>query len=117
MSARFVVVLAAVMALVGCDGGWEERPACPDEGTELTYDTWGRGFIGTHCQTCHASSIDDRKGAPVGISFDTHEEVVEWIDRIYERSAGENVSMPPGPEDPSPEEREKLAEWLACGAP
>ncbi|MBL8742009.1 MAG: hypothetical protein JNK04_12970, partial [Myxococcales bacterium] len=56
-------------------------------------------------------------GAPIDYVFDTREDVVEWIDHIYERSAGDNVSMPPGPEDPPEEEREQLKEWLACGAP
>jgi uncharacterized membrane protein len=109
-------LVLASLVLAGCESSWETA-ACPEEGTELTYESFGQSFMMVHCQTCHASSIDDRKGAPVGISFDTREEVVEWIDRIYERSAGENVSMPPGPEDPSLEERDKLAEWLACGAP
>ena len=43
--------------------------------------------------------------------------VRHFADRIFDRSAGDSISMPPGPEDPSQEERDKLAEWLACGAP
>jgi hypothetical protein len=37
--------------------------------------------------------------------------------RIFARSAADNDSMPPGPDDPPEAEREKLADWLACGAP
>jgi len=37
--------------------------------------------------------------------------------RIFVRAAASNTTMPPGPNDPSPDEREQLAEWLACGAP
>ncbi len=111
--------LAAVVALVcalGCESSWESA-ACPPEGTDLTYESFGRGFIGAHCQSCHASNSEERRGAPKGISFDTHDEVIEWIDRIYDRSAGDSTSMPPGPDDPPAEDRDKLEVWLACGAP
>ncbi len=106
----------ALLCLLGCESPWDSA-TCADEGTDLTYESFGRGFIGAYCQSCHASNAGDRRGAPTGISFDTHEDVVEWMDRIYDRSAGENVSMPPGPDDPPEAERQKLAEWLACGAP
>jgi hypothetical protein len=43
--------------------------------------------------------------------------VVRHRERIYIRAAGSNDSMPPGPDDPPRAERDKLAEWLACGAP
>jgi hypothetical protein len=39
------------------------------------------------------------------------------MDRIFARAAGDNTSMPPGPDDPPEAERAMLAEWLACGAP
>lgn len=105
-----------LICLLGCESPWESA-TCPDEGTDLTYETFGRGYIGAYCQSCHASNVRDRKGAPTGISFDTHEDVMAWIDRIYDRSTGDNVSMPPGPDDPPQTERDKLEEWLACGAP
>ena len=38
-------------------------------------------------------------------------------ERIFLRSAADNTTMPPGPDDPPIEERAKLAEWIACGAP
>jgi uncharacterized membrane protein len=95
---------------------WDEAE-CPPEGTALTYESFGRPFMERHCQYCHASFIENRQGAPGDYVFDTHADVIEWIDHIYERSAGDNVSMPPGPEDPPEEEREQLKEWLACGAP
>jgi uncharacterized membrane protein len=51
------------------------------------------------------------------VTFDDLEQVREWAPRIYERSAGANVSMPPGPVDLELDVREDLAEWLVCGAP
>ena len=49
--------------------------------------------------------------------FSTRAQIFEHKERIFERSAGNNDSMPPGPDDPPIEERDKLAEWLVCGAP
>jgi uncharacterized membrane protein len=111
--------LFVVVALAGCEPAQSfEDAACPQDGTELTYENFGRAYLGAWCQTCHASTQEeDRRGAPVGTSFDDLEQVHAWLDRIYDRSAGDNVSMPPGPDDPPDAERDKLAEWLACGAP
>lgn len=107
--------------LFGSTGCWVyesfDDATCPDEGTEHSYDSFGRGFMVQHCQSCHASRALDRQGAPPAYVFDTVEDVRRFADRIYERSAAGNASMPPGPDDPSEEERDALAEWLACGAP
>lgn len=110
-------LLAICVLVAGCPAeSWDEAE-CPEEGTELSYENFGQSFMDRHCQYCHGSFVEDRHGAPSDYVFDTHEEVIKWIDHIYERSAGDNVSMPPGPEDPPEEEREQLKEWLACGAP
>ncbi len=109
---------ALLVAQTGC---WVyesfDDAVCPDEGTEHSYESFGRGFMVQHCQSCHASRALDRQGAPPAYVFDTVEDVRRFADRIYERSAAGNASMPPGPDDPSEEERDALAEWLACGAP
>jgi len=114
------VSLFAVVALVafGCSSTFEsfEERLCPSEGSELTYESFGKGFMNSWCQSCHGSTAADRFGAPGEFIFDTVEQIRQHKERIYVRSAGSNKSMPPGPVDPSIEEREKLAEWLACGA-
>ncbi|MBX3213749.1 MAG: c-type cytochrome [Labilithrix sp.] len=94
----------------------EDRP-CPPEGTTLTYESFGEGFMDAHCQSCHGAPTKDRKGAPSGYDFATVEDVRRWRSRIFSRAAADNTTMPPGPDDPPEGEREKLAEWLACGAP
>jgi uncharacterized membrane protein len=94
----------------------EDYP-CPTGGTTLTYANFGAGFMNVYCQSCHGSNATNRRGAPGEFIFDTPEQVLRHKDRIFVRSAAENDSMPPGPDDPSLEERTKLAEWLACGAP
>lgn len=108
----------ASIVLAGCIEApveMSEYP-CPPAGTSLTYENFGKGFLDRECNTCHAEGAGYRHGAPEGYAFDTIEGVVEHRARIFVRSATTNVSMPPGPEDPPAEEREKLAEWLACGA-
>jgi len=110
---KTIVIVVALVA--GC----AERPmpideaSCPPTGTALTYDNFGADFFAHYCNSCHSSG---RNGAPSDIKFDTLDEVHQRADRIFIRAAGPNVTMPPGPDDPPADERDRLAEWLACGA-
>lgn len=107
-----------LVALAGCapETSIDDRP-CPPEGTTLTYETFGRAFMQAHCQSCHGQPTQDRKGAPSGYDFGSVEDVRAYKARIFARAAADNTTMPPGPDDPPEADREKLAEWLACGAP
>jgi uncharacterized membrane protein len=91
--------------------------ACPPTGTQLTYDSFGRAFMSTHCNHCHNASDGKRSGAPESYRFETVDDIRAHKARIFVRSAATNVTMPPGPDDPPPDDRDRLAEWLACGAP
>ena len=91
--------------------------SCPPEGTKLTYESFGATFVGTNCQNCHGQPESARKGAPPNFDFGSGQSIRDHRDRIFERAAGSNDSMPPGPDDIPEEERDKLAEWLSCGAP
>jgi uncharacterized membrane protein len=91
--------------------------SCPPGGTKLTYENFGRGFMDANCQTCHGQPTADRRGAPGDYDFATVEEIRQYKARIFARAAADNTTMPPGPDDPPEAEREKLAEWLVCGAP
>lgn len=110
--------LTALFGSVGCGGPVpiDDHP-CPPGGTPLTYESFGKGFMDAYCQSCHAAHAVERYGAPGGYAFDTVDDVRRLRARIFVRAAGPNVSMPPGPNDPSNAERDKLADWLACGAP
>ncbi len=88
--------------------------ACPATGTTLTYDNFGADFLSENCNRCHSTGTN---GAPRKFRFDTVEEVRTHSTRIFIRAAGPNVTMPPGPTDPPADQRDQLAEWLACGAP
>lgn len=94
----------------------EDYP-CPPAGTMLTYQGFGADFMEKHCQSCHGSKSPNRYGAPGEFIFDEYDQIHSRADRIFARAAADNDSMPPGPDDPPEEERNKLAEWLACGAP
>lgn len=90
---------------------------CPEGGTQLTYASFGKDFLDANCNYCHSEDEGHRHGAPASYRFDTLDGVRLHAPRIFVRAAASNTSMPPGPEDPAPDERDRLAEWLACGAP
>jgi mono/diheme cytochrome c family protein len=116
-----LLLLAGIVAATGQNAcaEWTELDdvECPPEGTDLTWNNFGSGFFADNCNSCHSVNAEDRRGAPVAFVFDTHDQVAALTDRIFLRSAADNVTMPPGPDDPGDEERWLLAEWLACGAP
>lgn len=112
------VLFALCAMLASCGGGFElADQTCPDGGTTLTYESFGAPYFANHCNTCHGAQSTDRRGAPTQYVFDGAEQIRRWRERIFARAAGENDSMPPGPDDPPLELRIRLAEWLACGAP
>ena len=107
----------AALLFAGCkETTLDERP-CPPEGTKLTYESFGQKFMSDNCQTCHGMPSKDRQGAPSAYDFGSRDDVLRFRERIFLRAAADNTTMPPGPDDPSKQDREKLAEWLSCGAP
>jgi len=115
-SLRAALAVAA-LALASCGYQTIDEATCPPAGTKLTYASFGESFFSGHCNSCHSAETKLRKGAPENYFFNTRAAIVEHKDRIFAESAGANDSMPPGPDDPALEERDKLAEWLVCGAP
>lgn len=112
-----LVLLLAIAPSAGCEVLEIDDFPCPPGGTKLTYAGFGGTFFAANCNRCHSAPSGEREGAPEGYVFDTVEQVRQHKDRIFARSAGPNASMPIGPDDPPREQRDKLAEWLACGAP
>lgn len=104
---------AFVAALVGCgdSGGTSTGSTCP-QGSTLTYENFGRAFIQTNCNGCH--------GASQSPTLTTQAAVQANATRIDELAASgpnaTNTTMPEGA-SVSVEDRQKLGEWLACGAP
>lgn len=112
----------------GCCAGEEEvlgpptETTCPPTST-LTYANFGQAFMTTYCTRCHSSTLsgDARMGAPEFHDFDSQlgvQSVAEHIDEAAGAGpAAANDQMPPDGAMPSLEERQQLAEWIACGAP
>lgn len=94
----------------------DERP-CPPDST-LTAEDFGGPFMLTYCTGCHHASLPEgeRAGAPLGVDFETLTKIRAQADRIWARSGDQNATMPPIGPAPA-DERAKLGEWLACGAP
>ena len=95
------VVLATLFAIVesGCAFETLEEHPCPKGGTTLTYQNFGAAFFLKYCDSCHSAELEYRNGAPENYVFSDYQSVVALKDRIFVRAAGENASMPPGPDD------------------
>jgi hypothetical protein len=89
----------------------------------LTYDNFGKQFFQDYCLGCHSEKVkgDDRHDAPADHNFDELADI-ELLAPHIDQYAGSgpdhtNTIMPPaGAKAPTKEEREKLSEWLTCGA-
>jgi len=111
---RFAVWSAAVLLSVftGCGGGDGSNVEC-DESIEINYETWGEGFLATHCQGCHASGAPYRYGAPANITFDTESQMVLLYDSVWRTTVEERVMPPAG--GVSEDDLYLLQQWLVCG--
>jgi len=90
---------------------------CPPDAF-VDAQNFGMPLMLTHCNGCHSASLPEsmRQDAPLGIDFDTIEDVREHAERIYARAADNSETMPPVG-GPTSEERVWLGDWLACGSP
>lgn len=93
---------------------------CP-QGSTLTYANFGQAFMTQYCTRCHSSTLSGaaRMGAPANHDFDTQIGVLRVADHVDQSAASgpaaTNDQMPPDGAMPTLEERQKLAEWIACG--
>lgn len=102
--------------------GGASGATCPTSGAPTAAD-FGNAFMAKYCTTCHSASKTGaaRAGAPVGTDFDTQADLLKWKSLIDSHSAAgpsaTNTEMPPAAlPQPTTEERQKLGQWLACGA-
>ena len=105
------VWLLAWAGLLGCDtgfGGAATGAECASDPAALTWEDFGQTFMAEYCVRCHGSY-----GSLTAVRNDALR-----ID--HAAGAGPdhvNTIMPQSSPRPSLEERQALAEWLACGAP
>ncbi len=133
-SLRHALALCGLL-LAACRGDDDpKRPATPDppEATATTGDTgtttdvcdvatWdvaAEPVLRTWCTPCHASTIEGeaRRGAPVGMDFDTWELASSFAALIRGAAVPDDARMPPEGMA-SAEDRMWLAHWVDCGAP
>ena len=106
-----LALLASLAAACSGSGGQTTGSTCPSDST-LTYETFGQSFINSYCAACHSG-----REQPTLSSLSAIQAHLDEIDRVA--AAGPNAvntAMPQGGSLPDAE-RQKLGEWLACGAP
>lgn len=111
-------MVTAWMLLLAC--GREPVHVPKDTGTpgfcadapNATWETFGHGFLLTHCQGCHASTSANRYGAPEGVHFDNEDEARAWRERLIVVIL-DTQSMPPAG-GLSDEDRLLVESWLYC---
>jgi uncharacterized membrane protein len=117
MEASMRSLVLSLILLVGCKGGEESLVECPDD-SFVTYENFGEPLMLTWCTPCHSSHLstpEERQDATDGVNLDSYDDVVKHTDLI-QLFAVETDAMPPAG-GPDVEERDLLAEWIACGMP
>lgn len=110
-----MIVLAA---LWGCPSAPEPVPPQPSAACTDTWEGFARAFFASWCTSCHHSALppDQRGGAPPSIDLDTYAGALAAAPTLAASTTTDPPRMPPGG-GTSARERERLAEWLACGLP
>ncbi len=80
-----------------------------------SWDGWGQGFFATWCGSCHSATTADRRGAPVGLDFDTAAQV--HAARAAITQATLTASTMPVGGGLSSADRTLLEAYLACVDP
>lgn len=124
MKRRLLLGCFLIMS-AGCEAGGTGS-TCPPTGRP-TYDDFGRAFLQKYCTSCHATALAgaDRFSAPESVNLEAHAEVKKHLQAIDATAAagpdGAFDFMPPRLStvqlQPTADERKRLGEWLACGAP
>jgi hypothetical protein len=109
IAAAFALPIAAVGACTST--GTATGSTCPSDST-LTYENFGQAFIASNCLSCHTNREQPTLSTQSAIVANREE-----IDLVA--AAGPNAVNTQMPEDGSvaTADRQKLGQWLACGAP
>jgi hypothetical protein len=112
---RFAFALLGFGASVvaGCAGstGQATGSTCPS-GSTLTYENFGQAFMSSYCTACHATR--EQPTLTTLASIQASREEIDMVAAVGPNAV--NTRMPQGGSVPT-SERQKLGEWLACGAP
>lgn len=107
----------SIVLLVGsaCKVGTIADTGACGRSPALSYDNFGKPFLGQYCTGCHSSLLPEanRDGAPMGVNFDTYAGVLANAASIPGQATGTDPPMPPGG-GPDVSEIAMLSEWLSC---
>ena len=83
-----------------------------------TYHNVGAPYMMTWCTSCHHIDVQsgERAGADLDVNLHSYHDVLTHLDRIQARALSEPATMPPAG-GPSDIEKQRLREWILCGAP
>jgi uncharacterized membrane protein len=111
VSCRLLSLTPLALAVAcGNDGSTSSVDTCVEQG--LDYTTAAAPFLTTYCRSCHSAGSPERRGAPVGVDFDSEADAVAHASAI-ERTVLDEGSMPVGGGVPE-RDLERLRGWLAC---
>ena len=106
MVVRVAALVALVSACSSANSTGIAPVSCPPAGTTLTYANFGEELIANHCIDCH-----DRESPVLTTQAAILQHASQILDEaVYTDAMPEDRGMPLM-------ERERLGEWLACGAP
>jgi hypothetical protein len=90
---------------------------CPPANV-VSWENFAQGWIMRQCLPCHSAELleGQRADAPLGVDFNTYEDVRFWADNMFLRAAYNHTTMPPAG-GPYPEDRVLFGDWMACQAP
>ena len=103
-----------LLLAAGCQPAPDDTadPGCVDA-PQVTWESWGQGFLTTYCTSCHSVTSPSRYDAPVGVNFDTLDEVRTYAGAI--RSAVVDKETMPVGGGITDDDRELLEVFLDCG--
>jgi len=106
-----VFALPCAVAACGSSTGSPTGSTCPSDST-LTYANFGQAFIANNCLSCHTSREAPTLTTQAAVAANREE-----IDLVAAAGPSSvNTQMPQGG-SVTTADRQKLGEWLACGAP
>lgn len=91
--------------------GADTGAVCPS-GSSLTYASFGQSFMDTYCTSCHSGNERPDLSSADAVKRELH----GVLNTAAAGPKATNNAMPTDGDIPA-DERVKLGEWLACGAP
>jgi uncharacterized membrane protein len=103
---RITLLFALAAACTTSNSTGIQNVSCPPDST-LTYANFGAEFIGDHCLECHEEDERPLLSTQSQIQANTHD-ILEQA--VYTTEMPEDHGL-------SIADRQKLGDWIACGAP